>query len=182
MSVCSAYSSLVSATHFGSAGSALTFLGGGVGSRAVGGGVDVDFDPTVFIMVALFIFLWIVLKPLLFDPMLRLFEERERRIDGAKLLARKIDEKSAGALTRYETEMQRARTSANADREKLRAEGLKREAEILAKVRASTAATVEASRKEMLDAAAAARKGLSSDMQSIAADFASRALGREVRG
>jgi len=150
--------------------------------EAGGGGVDVDFDATLLIMVALFIFLWIVLKPLLFDPMLRLFEERERQVDGAKLLARKIDEKSAGALTHYESEMQRARSTANVEREKLRAEGLKREAEILTKVRASTAATVEASRKQMLDAAAAARKGLSSDMPSIAADFASRALGREVRG
>ena len=173
MSVCSAYSSLVSATNLGSVLSA---------RAAEGGGVEVDFDPTLFIMVGLFIFLWIVLKPLLFDPMLRLFEERERRIDGAKLLARKIDEKSAGALTRYETEMQSARTAANVEREKLRAEGLKREAEILAKVRASTAATLESSRKQMLEEAASARKGLSSDMQSIAADFASRALGREVRG
>src|SRR5580658_5043792 len=144
-------------------GSVLSSLSGGAG----GGGVDVDFDATLLIMVALFIFLWIVLKPLLFDPMLRLFEERERRIDGAKLLARKIDEKSAGALTQYETEMQRARAGANAEREKLRGEGLKREAEILARVRVNTAATLEAGRKEMKDAAATARQGLTSDMQSI---------------
>ena len=162
----------------------LTSLGSATLDRAAagGGGIDVDFDATLLIMVALFVFLWIVLKPLLFDPMLKLFEERERRIDGAKLLARKIDEKSAGALTTYETEMQRARAGANADRDKLRAEGLKREAEILAKVRAQTAATLEAGRKEMRDAAATARTGLGSEMQSIAADFASRALGREVRG
>ena len=39
---------------------------------------------------------------MLFDPMLKLFEEREKRIDGAKVQARHIDEKSAGALTKYE--------------------------------------------------------------------------------
>lgn len=147
-----------------------------------GGGVSVDFDATLFFMVVLFIFMWIVLKPLLFDPMLRLFEERERRIDGAKLMARKIDEQSAGALTKYESEMHNARAGANLERDRLRAEGLKREAEILAKVRAQTAATLEAGRKQMNEAAATARKGLTADMQTIAADFASRALGREVRG
>src|SRR5579864_3633119 len=108
-----------------------------------GGGVEVDFDGTVLFQVALILILWLVLKPLLFDPMLRLFEERERRIDGAKLLARKIDEKSAGALTKYEDEMQKGRASATAEREKIRAEGLKREAEILARVRAATAKTLE---------------------------------------
>jgi F-type H+-transporting ATPase subunit b len=170
--------SLVSVTGLGSVLSFSSLSG----ASAAGGAVTVDFDATLLIMVGLFIFLWIVLKPLLFSPMLRLFEERERRIDGAKLLARKIDEKSAGALTKYESEMQAARAAANAEREALRAEGLKREAEILALVRAKTAATMEAGRKEMNDAAATARKGLGSDMPSIAADFASRALGREVRG
>ena len=170
--------SLVSVTDLGFAFTRESSQGGGAG----GGGVTVDFDATLFIMVILFIFLWIVLKPLLFDPMLRLFEERERRIDGAKLLARKIDEKSAGALTKYENEMQKARAAANVERDALRAEGLKREAEILALVRVKTAATLEAGRKDMNEAAANARKGLGADMPTIAADFASRALGREVRG
>jgi F-type H+-transporting ATPase subunit b len=157
-------------------GSVLSSLSVGAG----GGGVEVDFDATVFMMVGIFIFLWIVLKPLLFDPMLKLFEERERR--GAKLQARKIDEKSVTALTQYEAEMAKARASASAERDKIRGEGVKREAEILAKVRAQTAATLEAGRKEMREVAAVARKGLGSEMPTIAADFASRALGREVRG
>jgi F-type H+-transporting ATPase subunit b len=162
----------------------VTDLGSVLASQSVagGGGVDVDFDATMLIMVGIFIFLWIVLKPLLFDPMLKLFEERERRVDGAKLLARKIDEKSVTALTEYETAMAQGRASANAERDKIRSEGVKREAEILAKVRAHTAATLEAGRKEMREAGEVARKGIATDMQSIAADFASRALGREVRG
>ena len=67
--------------------------------------ISVDFDATFLVQLVLFTGLTLVLKPLLFDPMLKLFEERERRIDGAKLQARKIDEKSATALAKYETEM-----------------------------------------------------------------------------
>ena len=48
------------------------------------GGIDVDVDLTVFGQVALFLVLMLVLKPLLFDPLLKLFEEREKRIEGAR--------------------------------------------------------------------------------------------------
>ena len=94
--------------------------------------VEVSFDLTALIMVGLFIVLMLVLKPLLFDPMLKLFEEREKRILGAKLQARKLDEESAGALTKYESEMQHARSAGIGERDKLRAEGVKTENEILA--------------------------------------------------
>jgi F-type H+-transporting ATPase subunit b len=151
-------------------------------SSAAEGGVEVDFDLTVLFMVGLFVLLWIVLKPLLFDPMLKLFEERERRIDGAKLLARKIDQKSAGALTEYETGMQKGRAEANVEREKIRAEGLKKEAEILARVRLETAKTMEEGRTKARAEMEKARAGLNAEMPGIAMDFASRALGREVRG
>lgn len=175
--------SLVSVTDFVSVlSSSSSSLGTLLGTGSGGSAVEVDFDATVLFMVVLFLVLWVILKPVLFDPMLRLFEERERRIDGAKLLARKIDQKSANALAEYEAEMQKARTSANAEREKIRAEGLKREAEILARVRAETAKTLEDGRKQMKDDMARARAGLDAEMGSIAAEFASRALGREVRG
>ena len=60
--------------------------------------INVDVDLTFLVQLVLFVGLTLVLKPMLFDPMLKLFEEREKRIDGAKLQARKIDEKSASAL------------------------------------------------------------------------------------
>ena len=149
-------------------------------SSSEGGGVEVDFDLTVVGQIVLFVFLFIVLKPMLFDPMLHLFEERERRIDGAKLLARKIDEKSASALTTYETEMAKARTAANAEREKLRNEGLKTEGEILARVRASTAKVLEEGRKQMQGELAKAREGLKNESAPLARELAARVLGREV--
>ena len=49
--------------------------------------------------MVLFTALAVMLKPLLFDPMLKLFDEREKRIEGAKLEARKTDDASAQALS-----------------------------------------------------------------------------------
>jgi F-type H+-transporting ATPase subunit b len=162
---------------------ALASLGSNLSlASAFEGAVNVELDWSSLVQVGLFIVLLLVLKPTLFDPMLKLFEEREKRIDGAKLQARKIDEKSAVALTEYETEMSKARAGANAERDKLRAEGLKAEAEILGKVREQTAQALEEGKKKALEEAARVRVALREGNAGIAKDLAARVLGREVQG
>ena len=143
--------------------------------------IVVDFDATFLVQVAMFVALTLFLKPVLFEPLLELFEERERRIDGAKLQARKIDEKSASAHTKYEAEMAKARASAGAERDKIRAEAAKQEQEILAKVRASAAAVIDAGKRGAAAEADSARTNLKADAAARARELASRVLGREVQ-
>jgi F-type H+-transporting ATPase subunit b len=147
---------------------------------ASGGGVVVDLDVTVVGQIILFLILLVVLKPLLFEPMLKLFEEREKRIEGAKLQARKMDEASAGALAKYEAEMQSARSSGNAERDKLRAQGAKEESEILGEVRKSTAATLEDGRKRLATEMTDVRRALLAESTNLGKELASRVLGHEV--
>jgi F-type H+-transporting ATPase subunit b len=146
------------------------------------GGVVVDFDLTALWPIAVFVILLVTLKPMLFDPMLKLFEERERRIDGAKLAARELDKASAEALTKYETEMNRARSAGNAARDAQRSEGLKAESEIVDKVRAATAAKVSDGRKGLEAEAREVRAALQLETKALAGVLASRVLGREVQG
>jgi F-type H+-transporting ATPase subunit b len=143
--------------------------------------IAVDFDATFIVQLVLFVGLTVFLKPLLFDPILKLFEERERRIDGAKLQARKIDEKSSAALAQYEGAMAKARASAGADRERLRAEGVKREQEILAQVRASTNQVIDAGKQKAKVEAERARAALKAEAPALARHVAARVLGREVQ-
>jgi F-type H+-transporting ATPase subunit b len=143
--------------------------------------ISVDFDATFLVQLVLMAGLTLVLKPLLFDPMLRLFEERERRIDGAKMQARKIDEKSASALSKYESEMARARAAANAERDKIRAEAVRREQEILGSVRESTAKTIEEGKRAAEAEAGRVRAALAAGTGALARDLATRVLGREVQ-
>jgi F-type H+-transporting ATPase subunit b len=150
-------------------------------SAAPATAINVDVDPTFIVQLVLFIGLTLILKPILFDPMLKLFEEREKRIDGAKLQARKIDEKSASALTKYETEMAKARSAASADRDKIRAEAVKREQEILASVRAATQKALEDGKRAARTEADRARATLHAEAGTMARDLASRVLGREVQ-
>jgi F-type H+-transporting ATPase subunit b len=143
--------------------------------------IEVDFNWTFLVQVVLFVALTLFLKPVLFDPMLKLFEERERRIDGAKLQARKIDEKSANAAAKYDAEMAKARAAAGTTRDKIRAEAVKEEQEILSKVRASTAKVIEDGKHSSGADADRARAGLKAEAAALARELAGRVLGREVQ-
>lgn len=145
-----------------------------------GGGVTVDFDKTLLVQVALFVALWLILKPLLFDPMLKLFEEREKRIEGAITEARNIDLKSVAAKTKYDDAVGKARAEGAAARDKLRAEGLKTESELLGQARLEGQAKLEAGRKRAQEELAKAREQLSAERQKLARELAARVLGREV--
>jgi F-type H+-transporting ATPase subunit b len=128
------------------------------GSSA-GGGVTLDFDLTFLAHLVAFAVLVMILKPLLFDPLMKLFEERERRTEGAKLLARRMDEKAGELLLRYEAEL---------------------EAQILAEGRAEVARLVEQGRAKLEADRRVLRAELSTRAADIARDIASRVLGREV--
>ncbi len=143
--------------------------------------INVDVDLTFVVQLVLFVGLTLILKPVLFDPMLKLFEEREKRIDGAKVQARRIDEKSATALAKYEGEMAKARAAAAAEREKIRGEALRREQEILAGVRATAGKVLDDGKRAAQAEAQRARAALKADATAIAREVASRVLGREVQ-
>jgi F-type H+-transporting ATPase subunit b len=142
--------------------------------------VNVDLDATLFLQLALFVVLLLVLKPLLFDPMLRLFEERENRIERTIQKGRKLDDASSKALAKYEGILAKGRQEGAAERDQVRAEGVKREAEILGRVRAETAATVDQGRSALSREADRARQELAAQVHALGRAIASKVLGREV--
>ena len=149
-------------------------------SAVAEGGVNVDLDASFVVQIALFVILLLILKPLLFDPMMRLFEEREERIDRTIEKARKTDEASAKALAKYEAILGKAREAGSAERDQIRGQGAKKEAEVTAAVRAQTAATVEAGRAAIANEAKDARAKLQAEAAGLGRAIASRVLGREV--
>lgn len=144
------------------------------------GGVNVDLDASFVVQIVLFVVLLLILKPLLFDPMMRLFEEREERIDRTIEKARKTDEASAKALAKYEAILGKAREAGSTERDQIRAQGAKKEAEVTAAVRTQTAATVEAGRAAIANEAKEARAKLQAEAAGLGRAIASRVLGREV--
>jgi F-type H+-transporting ATPase subunit b len=147
---------------------------------AAEGAVNVDADLSLFVQLGFFVVLLLILKPTLFDPMLKLFEEREARIEGTRNQATKTDIKSAKAKAKADAIVAKGREAGTVEREALRAEGMKREAELMNVVRAETAKTLEEGRSATGADADAARKQLRLDAHALGRDMATRVLGREV--
>ncbi|MDB5213044.1 MAG: synthase sector subunit b [Myxococcaceae bacterium] len=147
---------------------------------AAEGAVTVDADLSLFVQLGFFVVLLFILKPTLFDPMMKLFEEREKRIEGTRNQATKTDIKSAKAKAKADAIVAKGREAGAAERETLRAEGIKREVELMTLVRAETAQTLERGRAETGSEADAARKQLRLDAHALGRDMAARVLGREV--
>jgi F-type H+-transporting ATPase subunit b len=144
------------------------------------GGVSIDFDKTFLVQMVVFALLVLVLRPLLFDPLLKVFEQREERTDGAKAAARAMQEKAGELLRRYENELERVRRAATEEREKLRAETARAEAQILSEARAVALDIVEQGRRKIEAEVNAIRFNLGQQSEVLARDIAARVLGREV--
>lgn len=145
------------------------------------GGVVVDLDLTFVGQIVLFFLLFLVLKPILFDPMIKLFEERERRIGGAKDDARKLYADADEKMARYEEEVLVVKRQAGEERDRIRQEGLRKEQTILAQVRKDTNDMVDQGRERIAKEREALRTELRTTSQQLARDIASRVIGREVQ-
>ncbi len=142
--------------------------------------VNVDIDLSFVAHIALFGLFIIVLKPVLFDPLLKLFEAREKLTDGARAEARKMDERAAELVSRFEAEIETVRRDAAVERDRLRAETAKLEARMLEEAKADAARILSAGRAQISSEVEALRKDLDAARPALAQQIASKMLAREV--
>jgi F-type H+-transporting ATPase subunit b len=142
--------------------------------------LSVDFDLTFLAQFVLFTTFILVLQPLLFEPLMRVFEERERRTDGMRQRARELDAEAGELRTHYDAELDKVRREAGVERERMRAETARLEAQIMAEAREETARIIEAGKARVAAEVASLRKELASGRPELTAQIASRILGREV--
>jgi len=145
------------------------------------GGVSIDIDKTVIVQAVIFALLVVILKPLLFDPVLKVFEEREKRTEGARAEARAMQEKAGALLRQYEKQLEKVNQVATQEREHLRTETAKLEGEILGEAREVAQKVVEDGRGKIRGEVSKIRFDLGRQSEQLARDIAERVLGREVR-
>jgi F-type H+-transporting ATPase subunit b len=147
-------------------------------TKAMAGGVPLDFDRTVLLQILVFAVLIVVLKPLLFDPVLKVFALREERTEGAKATARELQEKAGELLQRYEKELERVQQVAADERDLLRSETSKLEAEILREARDATTRIVEDGRRKIETEVNAIRIAVGAESEKVAQMIVDRVVGQ----
>ena len=82
----------------------------------------IDIDGTVFVQFGLFLILLVVANKLLFQPYLQLRERRKAGIEGARAEAERMTASADAKLADYEKQLGAARSRANDEGRKVRAE------------------------------------------------------------
>lgn len=139
-----------------------------------------DFDLTFVLQMLVFASLIVVLRPLLFNPVLRVFEEREKRTEGARDSAREMQERAGELLSRYERELAKVHEVARQERERTRAETARTEAELMAKARDAANAIVEQGRQRIDRERREIEFALGRESERLGRSVAEVVLGRSV--
>ena len=141
----------------------------------------INFDVTLLINIGLWILLFIVLRPLLWDPMIKLITARESGMQGSREKARDLEKDAGEKKAEYESAIKNARGKAAESREKLRSEAKSKETEILGQARQASQAAIDAQRAQIRTQRETLTTEVKALVPQLATDIASKVMGREVR-
>jgi len=140
----------------------------------------IDIDLTVVLQFALFLIMFVIGNALLFQPYLRLRERRKQGIDGARAEAERMSAQADAELADYEKQLALARSRANDEGRKVRAEAAEHEKSVTDASRAEATKSLEAAAIKMRVETDAARLQLMPQANALAKQLATKLLGREV--
>jgi len=144
-------------------------------------GSIIDLDGTIWIQLGLFAVAFFVFRPLIFRPMVALFEARENAIEGSKLEALRLQDEASAESEEFDAEMRRLRLQAGEERDRLRAEGKRLERTVLDRVREETDKQLTEADAQLKTEAAKLRAEIDGSVPTLAKQIASKMLNREVQ-
>ncbi len=144
-------------------------------------GSIIDLDGTIWIQLGLFAVAFFVFRPLIFRPMVALFEARENAIEGAKLEALRLQDEASAESEEFEVEMRRLRLQAGEERDRLRAEGKRLERTVLERVREETDKQLDEADAKLRTETARLQAEIDQSIPVLARQIASKMLDREVQ-
>jgi len=144
------------------------------------GGALIDIDSTLFIQLGLFALFAFVATRALFRPYLRMREEREAGIEGARAEATRLGAEADARLQDYQDKLAAARARAQNEQRRIRAEAAGHERELTEKARKEGVHSIDEARAQLTTERQAAQKELLPRAEVIARQVATKLLGREV--
>lgn len=136
----------------------------------------IDLDGTLAIQMILFLVLFLVLRPLIFDPYLKAVEARRDGLQGSREEADEMDARAERSLADYERKVRDARREANEVREGLRSQGQNEFEDILGEAREEISEKLVAERAKIEAERATSLVQLKERSESLAKVLVARVL------
>lgn len=148
---------------------------------AASGSLQIFPDPEVVgLLIVFFAILILPVNKLLFDPLLRVLDERREQIDGARARSDSVAKEADDILSRYEVALTTAREEAETDRRQRVEEARKEQGVASSAARERAEGELNAARGEVEQALTEARGQLRQQAELLAQEAASRVLGRSL--
>jgi F-type H+-transporting ATPase subunit b len=119
-----------------------------------------------------------LLNTLVFQPILRIIDERAGAVRGAKEMAESASQKAAAAAAEYDQKLNTARAEVYRQMDEMRKAALDKRANLLASTRATVEQELRGATARVQQESAEARAALDRDASNLAGAIVSRVLGR----
>ncbi len=137
-------------------------------------------DLSVFWVIFFVLLLTALLNRLLFKPVLRVMEERERAISSARELADRSADNARLASAEFEKKTAEARAELYRQMDEMRRAAMTERADIMTRTRAEAESEIAAATAKLTAEAEEARRRLSTEADALGAAVAERILGRKA--
>ena len=139
-----------------------------------------DFLGKMPLLIVLFVLLMFPANALLFRPIFRVLDEREERTAGTRKRAEQIAADAEETLAKYETAVREVREQSEIDRKSQIAQARSENVALTAEARADAERELERAGQELNAALEESRAAMRAQAENIAAEAATRVLGRSL--
>lgn len=140
----------------------------------------IDINIAFFYQLINFAVLLVALNFILFKPMRAIMREREQGISGAYSDSKTAQDRAQALLEQYNVSLAEAKQKAAAAYNTFYQQGLDAQRDMIAAERAKAGELLDKARKEIAEAASAARGDLRKEADKLSQDISTKLLGRAV--
>lgn len=140
----------------------------------------ISLNISILYQIILFVVLWLILSKLLFQPYLRLLDERERRTTGAQHDSAHLEHEGERLRAQYQEKIAQAQAAGYAAKEAILQQARQERETILAAARQEAAESLERVRAEVASAMERERQLAAAEAVVVAGEMVSKVLGRRV--
>ena len=143
-------------------------------------GSIVDFDATLLVQAFVFLLMFLLLRSLLFRPVIRLIERRRKITEGSKSEAEALEREAVALTEEVDGQLSEVRSTVSKEREKMVEESKRQAGAILLKAREDSSIVVSQAKDEAAAQAEQVRETLRAEIGSLVDIVAAKVLGRSI--
>jgi F-type H+-transporting ATPase subunit b len=143
-------------------------------------GSPIDLDGSFFVQLFIFFVAFLILRSLVFRPVMALFDARAQAMQGARTQASEMERGADEKREHLESELRRVRQKASEHRNELRGKAQQLARELTDRARRENSAALQSAKAQLDVEARDAQAKARAEAPTIARQIAERLLGRSV--